>query len=58
VRRVAGENSLFRPFAAMIGRHDRGMPWTLTHAVAVVPLQRWSRGRLSFPGLVAGCRRR
>ncbi|WP_171089226.1 DUF4184 family protein [Usitatibacter rugosus] len=30
------------------------MPWTLAHAAAVVPLQRWSRGRLSFAGLVAG----
>lgn len=30
------------------------MPWTVAHAAAVVPLQHWSRGRLSFPGLVAG----
>jgi len=30
------------------------MPWTVAHAAAVIPLHRWSRARLSFPGLVAG----
>ncbi|APV48631.1 hypothetical protein BWI17_02375 [Betaproteobacteria bacterium GR16-43] len=30
------------------------MPWTLSHAAAVLPLRRWCRGPLSFAGLVAG----
>ena len=30
------------------------MPWTLSHAAAVLPLRRWCGGSLSFAGLVVG----